>query len=212
MNILQACEYYKGVPYVWGGDSAVEGGFDCSGYAFNVLNLAGVKVRRLTAQGYYNLFKSEAYRNCNSNTVGALLFFGKSVTSITHIAIAAGDGWMWESIGNRSNTKKNKGKGVTKSRITRRKDLVAIRLPNYPVSGIVAPEPTLLRGMKNERVKQLQRALNGLFSAGLVVDGSFGANTEKAVKVFQSASGLTSDGIYGNKSYNTLKELIANKR
>jgi len=90
--------------------------------------------------------------------------------------------------------------------------LVAIRLPNYPVNGLVAPEPTLRRGAKNERVKQLQRALNGLFSAGLVVDGSFGANTERAVKAYQSASGLVCDGIYGNKSYNKLKELMANKR
>jgi putative chitinase len=51
---------------------------------------------------------------------------------------------------------------------------------------------------EDERVKWLQQALNDL-GAGpqLIVDGRFGPATRKAVINFQSAAGLTADGIAG---------------
>lgn len=120
--LINNCLKYIGVPYVWGGESRAEGGFDCSGFVYNVLNDTGLKVGRTTAQGYYNKFKSSP---CNVQTRGALLFFGKSTSSITHVAISDGHGKMYESIGSKRNTKANPGKGVTLSNITRRGDLVA---------------------------------------------------------------------------------------
>ncbi len=56
---------------------------------------------------------------------------------------------------------------------------------------------TLSKGDKGDGVKALQTMLNAVNSAGLEVDGSFGALTEKAVKNYQSLKGLTADGIYG---------------
>lgn len=120
--LINNCLKYIGVPYVWGGESRAEGGFDCSGFVYNVLNDTGLKVGRTTAQGYYNKFKVNP---CSIQTRGALLFFGKSTSSITHVAISDGHGKMYESIGSKRNTKANPGKGVTLSNITRRGDLVA---------------------------------------------------------------------------------------
>jgi putative chitinase len=49
----------------------------------------------------------------------------------------------------------------------------------------------LKNGSKGEDVKKLQERL------GLSVDGSFGLNTEKKVKEWQSANGLNPDGVVG---------------
>lgn len=58
------------------------------------------------------------------------------------------------------------------------------------------PEGTLRRGDKGDAVKALQRLLinRGYLGAG-GADGDFGEGTENAVKAFQSAVGLTADGI-----------------
>lgn len=131
--LINICKKYIGVPYVWGGESRSEGGFDCSGYVCVALNDIGLKVGRLTAQGYYNKFKSQP---CSPYTKGALLFFGRSTKAITHVAISDGSGFMYESIGGKSNNKYNPGKGVTRSKITRRGDLVAAC---DPLAGIASP-------------------------------------------------------------------------
>ena len=122
-KILDAASKYLGTPYVWGGENMSEGGFDCSGYIYNVLRDSDVNVPRDTAQGYYNRFKANEVKAVEA---AALLFFGKKKTKITHIAIAIDSKYMYESIGGRLNTKFNKGKGVTKSLINRRNDLIAI--------------------------------------------------------------------------------------
>lgn len=125
-KIIECAQKYIGIPYVWGGESMSEGGFDCSGLVYKALKDAGYNVPRDTAQGYYNRFKKNIV---NYTTAGALLVFGKSLSNITHIAINLGNGNMIESIGSRINTKYLKGKGVTVSKITRRKDLLAAVAP-----------------------------------------------------------------------------------
>lgn len=120
--IIKNAKKYLGKPYVWGGESEAEGGYDCSGYLYNVLKDSGYKVSRTTASGYSKLGKEVSYVNANA---GDLLFFGKA--RITHVAIYAGNGKMYESIGGRANTKTNKGKGVTLSDVTRRSDLKSVR-------------------------------------------------------------------------------------
>jgi peptidoglycan hydrolase-like protein with peptidoglycan-binding domain len=50
-------------------------------------------------------------------------------------------------------------------------------------------------GSKGEDVKKLQSFL------GLGADGSFGPGTEKAVKGWQSANGLTPDGLVGDGTW-----------
>lgn len=137
--LINNCLKYIGVPYVWGGESRAEGGFDCSGFIYRVLNDMGLKVSRTTAQGYYTKFKDSP---CAIQTKGALLFFGKSTSSITHVAISDGHGKMYESIGGKKNTKTNPGKGVTLSSITRRGDLVAVCDPLAKVLSPFYPKYT----------------------------------------------------------------------
>ena len=52
-------------------------------------------------------------------------------------------------------------------------------------------------GSRNGHVKTCQALLNHYFGAGLAVDGYYGRVTEKAVKAYQTARRLESDGIVG---------------
>lgn len=124
-SFIETAKKFIGTPYVWGGESLTEGGFDCSGFLYNVFKAEGFKVARDTAQGYYNKYKKYEVSK-SSIKAGCLLFFGRSKSSISHVAIALSSSTMIESIGGKLNTKYNKGKGVTISAITRRKDLVAV--------------------------------------------------------------------------------------
>ncbi len=60
---------------------------------------------------------------------------------------------------------------------------------------------TLRRGDKGADVALLQRLLNSVSSAGLDVDGSYGAKTESAVLDYQTVFGLKADGIFGGNSW-----------
>jgi lysozyme family protein len=57
----------------------------------------------------------------------------------------------------------------------------------------------LRKGSKGDDVRRLQTLL------GIKVDGDFGPATEKAVKAFQSARGLGSDGVVGLYTWRALK-------
>ncbi|WP_317987897.1 peptidoglycan-binding domain-containing protein [Hyalangium gracile] len=64
--------------------------------------------------------------------------------------------------------------------------------------------PTLKQGHSGPPVAALQNRLNQLgFNAG-AADGQFGPKTTAAVKAFQSAKGLTADGVVGPKTWNQL--------
>lgn len=205
---IELAKKYLGRPYVWGGNCEAEGGYDCSGFVFQVLHQSGFNVNRDTAQGYFNTFSKYETSKTNIAT-GDLLFFGKSKKSITHIAIALDNKTMIESIGTSKNTIKNKGKGVSISNITRRKDLVAVcRFENVSRETLKVPKPVLWRGSKGIEVSNLQKCLNHVFNYGLVVDGHFGTKTYNAISNFQLRYRLTVDGVYGKHTYNKMRELI----
>lgn len=60
-------------------------------------------------------------------------------------------------------------------------------------------DPVLRKGSKGDDVRRLQTLL------GIKADGDFGPATEKAVKAFQSARGLGSDGVVGLYTWRALK-------
>ena len=68
-------------------------------------------------------------------------------------------------------------------------------------------KPTLRRGSKGEYVTKLQTMLiqRGYDLGKWGADGSFGAATEAAVKLFQTDSGLASDGIVGPSTWTALE-------
>lgn len=118
--IIAVCKSMLGLPYVWGGESMSEGGFDCSGFVYYALNKCGAVVPRTTSEGYRKMC---TIISDGEVLPGDLLFYGKYGTA-THIAIYAGDRMMYESIGTSSNNKNNPGKGVTYSKMSRRSDLL----------------------------------------------------------------------------------------
>ena len=66
-----------------------------------------------------------------------------------------------------------------------------------------AGDALLSLGDRGPDVVALQRALNER-GAHLLVDGDFGRNTLAAVMAFQSAQGLSADGVVGPKTRNAL--------
>ncbi len=72
----------------------------------------------------------------------------------------------------------------------------------------VTSYPTLrIRSNDKVAVKELQTLLN-YWGFNLLVDGSFGNNTLKAVILFQKSKGLVADGIVGNKTWIALKKKV----
>lgn len=86
---------------------------------------------------------------------------------------------------------------------------VAVKPAETPVqasqteSGVVTMK-TLRNGSRGTQVKVLQWLLNENGHNAGKVDGIFGANTLKAVKAYQTAKGLTADGIVGKNTWNAI--------
>lgn len=131
---------FIGTRYRWGGDDPIQG-FDCSGFVQELLASAGMDPPGdQTAQGLFNHF--EITGTWDSYTLGALAFYGESVTKITHVAmlldqyrvIEAGGG------GSRTNTiddAATQNAFVRIRPIRRRCDLVAVVKPRYAPIGVV---------------------------------------------------------------------------
>lgn len=80
-------------------------------------------------------------------------------------------------------------------------------------NGVKVAEHTLRRGDKGTQVGILQKNLIALGYRGkdgkvLLVDDEFGKNTEYALKMFQKAKKLESDGIYGPASEEAMKKAL----
>lgn len=105
MTLTEYLSKFIGRCYIWGGDGSgkTHRGFDCSGFVLEGLVAFGLyNGPDTTAQGLYNnLVKSATWKEGNIDHAndGDLLFFGKSPSKITHVAVALGDGLMLEAGG-----------------------------------------------------------------------------------------------------------------
>jgi beta-lactamase class A len=86
-------------------------------------------------------------------------------------------------------------------------ELVA-RAVHRALNPTVAAWPTLREGSYGQRVQVLQRLLNSR-GATLNPDGDFGPLTATAVRNFQSANGLTADGIVGPLTWGKLATTVS---
>jgi len=112
MNAWRIAHYaqrFMGVHYNYGttetrGDDPV-GGFDCSGLVSECLRSIGLigNSERLSAQMFYDLFSQEDEIPV-SIEIGCLVFYGKSKTRISHIAIAINKDQVIEAGGGSSST------------------------------------------------------------------------------------------------------------
>ncbi|MDA8372096.1 MAG: C40 family peptidase [Nocardiopsaceae bacterium] len=95
-DMIAAAESQIGVPYVWGGESLAEGGYDCSGLVQWAFAQTGVSVPRVTHDQWYageRVDYADARR-------GDLIFWRSDPTApdyISHVAIYLGDGKMLEA-------------------------------------------------------------------------------------------------------------------
>jgi peptidoglycan hydrolase-like protein with peptidoglycan-binding domain len=64
---------------------------------------------------------------------------------------------------------------------------------------------TLRNGSSGTAVRRLQRALTAALATAVGIDGSFGPNTETAVRSYQSSRGLGADGIVGPATWGALQ-------
>ena len=200
-DIVITARAYLGKPYVWGGESEAEGGYDCSGFVYSVLNKCGMKIPRTTAQGYSSLGRTVT--NIQS---GDLLYFGKSLKRITHIAIAINSTHMIESVGNSKNTKTNKGKGVSITNISHRNNLVLVkRIVDFKREKLTTMS-LLKKGAKNNDVTVFEILMSKLGYYTGSIDTTYGKGCVSACINFQKAHNLLQDGECGN---NTWKALLA---
>lgn len=65
---------------------------------------------------------------------------------------------------------------------------------------------TVRSGNQGTEVRYLQRGLNAASGTALADDGAFGAQTESAVRAYQSSRGLAADGIAGPNTWGALKK------
>ncbi len=82
----RTAERFVGIPYRWGGNTVVDG-MDCSGFARAVYNLCGVNIPRTSAEQY----KIGQMIDRDGLEDGDLVFFGNSVSQITHVGIYVGN-------------------------------------------------------------------------------------------------------------------------
>lgn len=105
MNILLLVDYamqFVGRPYRWGGDDPMSG-FDCSGFVQELLAAVGEDPPSdQSSQALYDHFAKGLFDS--SVEMGSLLFFGKSVSEITHVAFALNEDLMIEAAGGGSKT------------------------------------------------------------------------------------------------------------
>lgn len=86
---------FMNIPYVWGGNTPEEG-FDCSGLVAECLRSVGkLDSSDYSAQMLFNKFSATA----NTSTVqrDAVLFFGRDIDHVSHVAISLGQDKMGEA-------------------------------------------------------------------------------------------------------------------
>lgn len=132
MTISEYALKFIGRPYIWGGDGSGKcgGGFDCSGLVLECLWALGVLPQKdMTAQGIHDAIMDKSGHVVPRMYIATddLLFFGKDVKHITHVAIAIGNGLMVEAGGGGSKCRTlATSTGMVRVRpIASRKDLVA---------------------------------------------------------------------------------------
>lgn len=121
MDLVKIALMFIGTPYIWAGND-VTTGVDCSGFVAEVMRSVGYLDKRdLNAQGIYNFLLHFGYGSgVQRNSV---LFFGKSTSEISHVAIAIDTNLMVEAGGE---GRENTDAGYVRVRpIQWRKDLVA---------------------------------------------------------------------------------------
>lgn len=121
------------VPYRWGGSSFR--GVDCSGFVQEILTAAGIDpIGDQTAQALFDHFRTRAFSDVLE--AGALAFFGRSESSITHVAMLVDRQTIIEAGGGGRDCLTVDDAAVIGAMVRlrplrRRTDLIAVLMPDY---------------------------------------------------------------------------------
>ena len=110
---------YEDLPYVWGGESEEEGGFDCSGFVYSVFRDSGVCGfnYRLTARDYEKLYGLPIY-DISKLEPGDLIFIDHDKNDVVdHVAIYSDNGNIIHSSSKNNGIKEEKIPESYKERI-----------------------------------------------------------------------------------------------
>lgn len=133
---LEYAKRFIGTSYLWGGNNALQG-FDCSGFIQEVLKSIGMDPPgRQNSQLLFEHFRLNG-KQSSGPVPGALAFYGKNSTDISHIALCLNEYQVVEAGGGSSTTTSRDmaakvGATVRIRMIDNRKDIVAYFIPNYP--------------------------------------------------------------------------------
>lgn len=101
--VNDAMQYVDKLPYVWGGESLVNGA-DCSGFVMQLYKKYGINLPH-NAQMQFNSGLGTKVYNQQELQPGDLVFFGSGANNIHHVGIYAGDGKFIEERGRKWGTK-----------------------------------------------------------------------------------------------------------
>lgn len=143
MELLKAYALsFLGKPYCWGGETPM-GGMDCSGLVQEILRSCGMDPPGdQTAQALFDHFQAQGRAEWNKYGLGALVFYGKSVREISHVAWGLDQYRVIEAAGAGSDCKSEADairlKAFVRIRpMDYRKDRVAVLKPRYVPIGVV---------------------------------------------------------------------------
>ena len=153
----------------------------------------------------------------------AVFTYNKAKDNRGHIGLYVGDGWVVEAKGTQAGVIKSK---VTDSKWVEWGELKGVDYKNADEVSTTEPakdddnqgfptdtawHPTIRRGSKGQDVVDCQTMLYKLgYGLGVWgIDGDYGAQTERAVKEFQSDHRLTVDGVCGPMTWDALEKAVA---
>lgn len=87
--MINTAKKFLGIPYLWGGNSSK--GFDCSGFVQTVFRLMNIELPRDANQMAEVGSEVPLHHQFKELQIGDLLFFGKTLKRITHVALYLGN-------------------------------------------------------------------------------------------------------------------------
>lgn len=131
---------FVGIPYRWGGSNPMTG-FDCSGLIQELLSSVGIDpIGDQSAQALFEYFRENG--RYNEMVCGTLIFYGKDLRNISHVAMMIDHNRIIEAGGGDSRTTTLEAAIVQNAfvrvrHIRHRKDIIAIIRPRYDEVGLL---------------------------------------------------------------------------